>query len=102
MGSRLPSEEKLGRSYGVSRPIIREAMRSLQTLGLTRARSGSGSFVISDRQQADLAFGDVAITLQLFPSHTIEYAVGSEDALDPDDEDEAGVGGPPRAGPQVT
>ena len=31
----------------------------------------------------DLAFGDVAITLQLFPSHTIEYAVGSEDALDP-------------------
>lgn len=59
VGSRLPSEEKLGRSYGVSRPIIREAMRSLQTLGLTRARSGSGSFVISDRQQADLAFGDV-------------------------------------------
>ena len=35
VGSRLPSEEKLGRSYGVSRPIIREAMRSLQTLGLT-------------------------------------------------------------------
>jgi pilus assembly protein CpaE len=31
----------------------------------------------------DLAFGDVAITLQLFPSHTIEHAIGSEDALDP-------------------
>ncbi|WP_051548655.1 AAA family ATPase [Nocardioides sp. URHA0032] len=30
----------------------------------------------------DLAFGDVAITLQLFPSHTIEHAIGSEDALD--------------------
>jgi pilus assembly protein CpaE len=30
----------------------------------------------------DLAFGDVAITLQLFPSHSIEHAVGSEDSLD--------------------
>ncbi len=30
----------------------------------------------------DLAFGDVAITLQLFPSHTIEHAVGAEDNLD--------------------
>ncbi|GAB2879694.1 AAA family ATPase [Nocardioides pacificus] len=30
----------------------------------------------------DLAFGDVAITLQLFPSHSIEHAIGGEDALD--------------------
>ena len=30
----------------------------------------------------DLAFGDVAITLQLFPTHTIEHAIGSEDSLD--------------------
>jgi len=30
----------------------------------------------------DLAFGDVAITLQLFPSHTLEHAIGSEDAID--------------------
>lgn len=30
----------------------------------------------------DLAFGDVAITLQLFPQHSIEHAIGGEDALD--------------------
>jgi len=30
----------------------------------------------------DLAFGDVAITMQLFPTHSIEHAVGSEDSLD--------------------
>jgi len=30
----------------------------------------------------DLAFGDVAITMQVFPTHTIEQAVGSEDAID--------------------
>ena len=30
----------------------------------------------------DLAFGDVAITMQLFPSHTIEEAIGAEEAMD--------------------
>jgi pilus assembly protein CpaE len=30
----------------------------------------------------DLAFGDVAITMQLFPSHSIEQAIGSENTLD--------------------
>lgn len=32
----------------------------------------------------DLAFGDVAITMQLFPTHSIEHAIGSEDSLDAD------------------
>ena len=32
----------------------------------------------------DLAFGDVAITMQLFPTHSIEHAIGAEDSLDPD------------------
>ena len=30
----------------------------------------------------DLAFGDVAITMQLFPTHSIEHAIGSEESLD--------------------
>ena len=30
----------------------------------------------------DLAFGDVAITMQLFPTHSIEQAVGSEESVD--------------------
>ncbi len=30
----------------------------------------------------DLAFGDVAITMQLFPTHSIEQAIGSEDSID--------------------
>lgn len=32
----------------------------------------------------DLAFGDVAITMQLFPTHTIEQAIGAENSLDAD------------------
>lgn len=30
----------------------------------------------------DLAFGDVAITMQLFPTHSIEQAIGSENSVD--------------------
>ncbi|VXB72927.1 AAA family ATPase [Nocardioides sp. AX2bis] len=30
----------------------------------------------------DLGFGDVAITMQLFPTHTIEQAIGAESVLD--------------------
>src|SRR5258707_13020706 len=42
---RLPSEIELARSFGVSRPGVREARMSLQTLGLTASRSGKGTSV---------------------------------------------------------
>lgn len=32
----------------------------------------------------DLAFGDVAITMQLFPTHSIEHAIGAEGNVDAD------------------
>jgi pilus assembly protein CpaE len=43
------------------------------------AQSGKGSVVLVD---LDLAFGDVAIALQLFPTHTIADAVPIGDELD--------------------
>ena len=49
-------------------------------LALALADRGARKVCLVD---LDLAFGDVAITLQLFPSHTMEHAIGSEDALDP-------------------
>jgi len=48
-------------------------------LALALADKGARKVCLVDM---DLAFGDVAITLQLFPSHTIEHAVGSEDSVD--------------------
>ncbi|MDT9593787.1 AAA family ATPase [Nocardioides zeae] len=48
-------------------------------LALALADRGARQVCLVD---LDLAFGDVAITLQLFPSHSIEHAVGSEDSLD--------------------
>lgn len=48
-------------------------------LALALADKGARQVCLVD---LDLAFGDVAITLQLFPSHSIEHAVGGEDSLD--------------------
>jgi len=48
-------------------------------LALALADKGSRKVCLVD---LDLAFGDVAITMQLFPTHSIEQAVGSEEAID--------------------
>jgi DNA-binding FadR family transcriptional regulator len=57
VGDRLPAEAVLAERYGVSRPLVREALRSLQALGLTRTRTGSGTYVIADRLNPDTTFG---------------------------------------------
>jgi len=54
---RLPSEIELARSFGVSRPVVREALMSLQALGLTASQTGKGTFVVSDRVRAPLLMG---------------------------------------------
>lgn len=56
VGTRLPSETHLAKSYGVSRPVIREALRSLQTLGMTQTRTGSGTFVTTSAPSANLSY----------------------------------------------
>ena len=48
-------------------------------LGLALTEGGARRVCLVD---LDLAFGDVAITLQLFPTHSIEHAIGSEGSLD--------------------
>ena len=48
-------------------------------LALALADKGARKVCLVD---LDLAFGDVAITMQLFPTHSIEQAVGSEDSID--------------------
>jgi DNA-binding FadR family transcriptional regulator len=43
--ARLPTELELGRSFGVSRTVIREALQQLKARGMVHSRAGSGSFV---------------------------------------------------------
>src|SRR5690349_12649227 len=44
-GSKLPSEDSLGRQFGVSRPVVREALAKLRERDLVETVSGSGTFV---------------------------------------------------------
>lgn len=48
-GSKLPSERELSRTLGVGRSVVREALRSLDLLGLISVRQGDGTYVqVSD------------------------------------------------------
>jgi GntR family transcriptional regulator, transcriptional repressor for pyruvate dehydrogenase complex len=58
VGQRLPSEAAMASRYGVSRSVVREALRSSETLGFTRTQTGRGTFVIADRVPAELTVGN--------------------------------------------
>ena len=45
LGSQLPSERELATEYGVSRPVIREALAGLVELGFIEIHPGRGSYV---------------------------------------------------------
>ena len=44
-GERLPSERELAKLFGVSRTVIREAMRAMAAKGLVEVQSGSGTIL---------------------------------------------------------
>ena len=46
-GQRLPSERALSEALGISRPTVREAIRSLQAMRILESRHGAGTFVAS-------------------------------------------------------
>jgi len=70
-GSRLPTAEELCETLGVSRSVVRDALRTLTSMGLVDVRHGHGIFVAQRRddaltdalalhiQRSDLTVGDV-------------------------------------------
>jgi GntR family transcriptional repressor for pyruvate dehydrogenase complex len=57
VGSKLSSEATLSQQYGVSRSVIREALRSCTALGLTVTKTGKGTFVVANKVANDLTLG---------------------------------------------
>lgn len=45
-GQQLPSENELAEKFSTSRPTIREALRTLETMGYLEIKNGTGAFVI--------------------------------------------------------
>ena len=87
-GDRLPSEPDLASTYGVSRPTIREVLRSLEGDGLVRRVHGVGTFVtqvpptVTSRFDLDLGVTEaVAAAHQQLGVKLVSASV--EDAPDP-------------------
>jgi DNA-binding FadR family transcriptional regulator len=55
-GERLPTERELSTAFGVSRGVIREAIKVLGALGLVEARQGSGIYVLNSIPTVTRAF----------------------------------------------
>ncbi len=55
-GDRLPTEQQLAGSHGVSRTVVREAVHQLKSQGLLRSRQGSGVYVTEPPAHRALAF----------------------------------------------
>lgn len=80
IGDKLPSEAELCRTLEVSRPVLREALRALQTMGLTVSKTGKGTFVVAGAVE-DPTFGDYAASDLLEVRRHIEIPVAGYAAL---------------------
>ncbi|HWO70910.1 MAG TPA: FCD domain-containing protein [Actinomycetota bacterium] len=54
-GDQLPTEETLCRQFGVSRPVLREAIRTVAALGLVHSRQGRGTVVLPREEWNEFA-----------------------------------------------
>jgi DNA-binding FadR family transcriptional regulator len=54
-GDTIPSEETLCERFDVSRPVVREAVKTLANVGMVRTRQGQGSVVLTEEHWNELA-----------------------------------------------
>ncbi|MFC3433465.1 FadR/GntR family transcriptional regulator [Nocardia seriolae] len=59
VGDRMPGEIALAKEFGVSRPVVREALHACAILGLTETHTGRGTCVISAKENARLTFAGI-------------------------------------------
>lgn len=68
-GERLPAEGEIAAAFGVSRSVVRDAMRMLAARGLVDVRQGSGTVVTLPD---DSAFSDALVALLLRSPLTVD------------------------------
>jgi GntR family transcriptional repressor for pyruvate dehydrogenase complex len=62
-GDRLPAERDLAERFGVSRPMVSQALRMLSLMGLVEIRQGSGAYVL--RRPQHMVAASVSLMLDL-------------------------------------
>lgn len=78
-GQRVPSEPELSQQLGVSRSVIRDAVRTLAARGLLEVRQGYGTTV---RPPADDTYSDALTVMLARSSLTVGDLVLAREALD--------------------
>jgi GntR family transcriptional repressor for pyruvate dehydrogenase complex len=71
-GDRLPTEQQLAASHGVSRTVVREAVHQLKSRGLLLSRQGSGVFVATPAENKALAFDPTVLESVGAVIHVVE------------------------------
>lgn len=72
-GDRLPGELEIAQRMQVSRPVLREAISRLESVGLLEVRRGSGTYV-ADRDHLGSCIDFVRSALAISPSDLVQYA----------------------------
>jgi len=67
VGTKLPSERELAQRFGVSRPVIREAVKALEQKGMVSVHPGSGVFVRGNEHSAAVAAVANSMSSQQLP-----------------------------------
>jgi len=100
-GDRIPSEKQLCEKFGVGRTSVREALRSLATMGVLESHMGDGTFVASDASrflERSFQWGlllnakvveDLIETRLMLESHNAGVAAAKADAADLERMDDA-------------
>ncbi|KJQ53890.1 FadR/GntR family transcriptional regulator [Microbacterium sp. SA39] len=78
VGGKLPSERQLAETYGVSRPVVREALGMLSMLDVIDVQMGRGAFVVnadvSTEQTTDYGLIDVVDAREAIESGALRLA----------------------------
>lgn len=80
VGDRLPSEHEISDTFGVSRPVVREALLRLRADGLVTAHQGLGTFVSHQPAPRLKAFGDVENVGAYLRAQEVRLALEAEAA----------------------
>ncbi|BES73092.1 FadR/GntR family transcriptional regulator [Marinobacter nanhaiticus D15-8W] len=80
VGEKLPTENRLSESFGVSRTVIREAMTHLKSLGLVETRQGVGTTVLRNTALEAMPANQINPTTVEDILHVLELRLNLEPA----------------------
>lgn len=81
VGAKLPTEHALSEQFGMSRPVLRQALQHLRDDDLIVSRQGSGSFVTRKPDGAVLNFAPISSIADIQRTFEFRTAVESEAAF---------------------